>query len=97
MKGIYKILILALIIAALLSPFASSSPDGLERVAEDLGFIEKGSQVPIINSPIPDYIFPWINNEGVATALAGVIGTLITFGIMFVIANMIKHKNSKVR
>ncbi len=95
MKGAYKILLLALIIAAFLSPFASSSPDGLERVAEDLGFIEKGSQFPVMNSPIPDYIFPWIRNEGVATALAGVTGTLITFGVMFIIAKMVKNKKIK--
>lgn len=95
MKNIYKVLLLALVVAALLSPFASSSPDGLERVAEDLGFIEKGEGEPIIESPVPDYTFPGIKNESVGTAAAGVAGTLATFGVMYGLAKSIEKKKAK--
>ncbi|MFZ5634096.1 MAG: PDGLE domain-containing protein [Bacillota bacterium] len=94
MKGVYKVLLLALIVAAFLSPFASSSPDGLERVAEDLGFLDKGEGEPIIKSPIPDYVFPGIENESVATTAAGVTGTLITFGAMYGLAKSIGKKRA---
>jgi len=72
---------LALAIAAFLSPFASSSPDGLERVAEDLGFLDKG--ITLFASPIPDYLFPGVGNEKIATALAGIIGTGLVFIFMY--------------
>jgi cobalt/nickel transport protein len=95
MKGTYKFLILALLVAAFLSPFASSSPDGLEKVAEDLGFIEKSEGEPLINSPAPDYVFPGITNEGAATAAAGIAGTLLTFGVTYGVAKAIGKKTNK--
>lgn len=77
----------ALIVAAFASPFASSSPDGLEKVAEDKGFLEKGTSY--ISSPIPDYTMPGISHAGVATAAAGVIGTIITFGVMYGLSKIV--------
>jgi len=67
-----------------LSPLASSSPDGLERVAEDKGFIELAQGSPF--EVIADYVFPGIENEAVATILAGLIGTLILFGVAYTLA-----------
>jgi len=63
---------------------ASSSPDGLERVAENKGFIDLGKEAPF--QIIADYVFPGIENEAVATILAGVIGTLILFGVAYALA-----------
>ena len=95
MKGKYKVLLLALFVAALLSPFASSHPDGLERVAEDKGFLEKSEGKPAVTSPIPDYIFPGIKNESVATAAAGIAGTLFTFGVMYGVARLAGKKKAE--
>ena len=67
-----------------LSPLASSSPDGLERVAEDKGFISLAREAPF--QIIADYVFPGIENEAVATILAGIIGTLILFGIAYALS-----------
>jgi len=69
---------------ACLSPLASSSPDGLERVAEDRGFLELGQEAPY--QVIADYVFPGIENEALATILAGIIGTLILFGAAYGLA-----------
>ena len=71
-----------LLLALFLAPLASSSPDGLERVAEDQGFLEQaeGNQV-WKSAPVPDYEMPGVGGSGIATALAGVAGTLIVFGI----------------
>ncbi len=81
---------IALLVAIVLSPFASPHPDGLERVAEDKGFLEKGEGEPLVASPIPDYTFPGIHNEKVATAVAGVTGTLIVFGLGYGLAKVLK-------
>jgi hypothetical protein len=65
------------IAVALLSPLASGSPDGLERVAEDKGFIDRAQDAPY--GIIADYVFPGIENEAVATILAGIIGVTIVY------------------
>jgi cobalt/nickel transport system permease protein len=69
---------------AVISPLASSHPDGLEWVAEQKGFLDtaQGSAYEII----PDYVMPGISNEALATILAGIIGTLIVFGIALAVA-----------
>ena len=82
---------IALILALFLSPFASTSPDGLEKVAETKGFAEKGETWKFWkHAPLPDYNIPWIKNEKVSTALSGLIGTLAIFFIAFGIGKLIK-------
>ena len=95
MKGVYKVLLVALIVAAVLSPFASSSPDGLEKVAEDLGFLHKGEGEPVLIAPVPDYAMPGVKNESVATAAAGIVGTLLTFGAAYGLAKVVKRKKTE--
>jgi cobalt/nickel transport protein len=71
----------ALAIGAFLSLAASPHPDGLERVAEDKGFLEKALETPLLRSPLPDYLFPGIADERLATGLAGFLGTLVLFSL----------------
>jgi hypothetical protein len=73
---------------AFLSPLASSSPDGLERVGEDYGFIEQAQEAPF--QLIADYLFPGIENEALATILAGIIGTLVIFGAVYGLARLLR-------
>ena len=80
------------LVVACLSPLASSSPDGLERVAENKGFIETARAT--IFEVIPDYIFPWVKNEAVATILAGLQGTLLIFGLVCGIAFLLRRKKA---
>ena len=72
---------------ACLAPLASSSPDGLERVAEDEGFLALGQDAPY--QIIADYVFPGIENEALATILAGIVGTLVLFGAAYGLAWLI--------
>jgi cobalt/nickel transport system permease protein len=78
-------LILALAVAAI-SPLASSHPDGLNRVAEDLGFggLAQGPTFELLAG----YAVPFINN-GVVSKIAAVgLGTLIVFGIALLVARL---------
>lgn len=86
-------LLLALSLAIFVSPFASPWPDGLERVAEDKGFIELAEVKPIILSPIPDYTWPGIKNERLATSIAGLVGTLMLFGLSLGLGYLLKKKD----
>lgn len=62
------------------SPFASTSPDGLERVAADHGFADRGTTHRIQeDSPIAGYAFPGIRDARVARGVAGFAGTLAVF------------------
>ena len=80
----WLIALLICLAVACLSPLASSSPDGLERVAEDEGFINLGQDAPF--RIIADYVFPWIENEALATILTGIVGTLALFGVAYGVA-----------
>ena len=87
-------LFVALILAIFVSPFASSWPDGLEKVAEDKGFIHLSETQPIIPSPIPDYAWPGINNERLATSIAGLVGTVIIFALGLGLGYLLKRKDA---
>jgi cobalt/nickel transport system permease protein len=67
-------LVFALVVV-LFSPFASGDPDGLERVAEDLGFIGQGLEAPF--QILPDYTIPGLGETGLSTIMAGAIGALV--------------------
>jgi cobalt/nickel transport system permease protein len=69
---------------AIASPIASTNPDGLEWVAEQLGFLHTARQPSF--TLIPGYIMPGISNEALATIIAGVLGTLIVFGVTLLVA-----------
>lgn len=72
------------LVLAILSPLASSHPDGLEWVAEEHGFIEAARDA--LYNIIPDYVFPGIQNEAIATIVAGIVGALIVFGVAYGVA-----------
>ncbi len=82
----------AALLAAILSPLASSSPDGLEKVAETQGFA--GKAVVLINTIIPDYLMPGVKNEALATILAGVLGVIITFLAVYGAAKFLAKRRS---
>ncbi|MBL8161344.1 MAG: PDGLE domain-containing protein [Anaerolineae bacterium] len=78
-------LVIALAVT-LISPLADPNPDGLERVAEDQGFIETAQSAPY--EILPDYTVPFISDQALTTIAAGVIGVLIVAGISFAVARV---------
>ncbi len=91
-KEIFFGLIIAMFLAIIISPFASPWPDGLEKVAEDKDFLEKGEGEPLLPSPIPDYAWSGLKSERLATSAAGAFGTLLVFGLGYGLAALIgKH------
>ncbi len=72
---------------ALLSPLASSHPDGLERVAEDQGFLAR-AQDPLYNL-LPDYSIPGLNGP-ISTIVSGIIGLLIVFALVYGITLLLR-------
>ena len=72
-------LIVAAGLALFLSPFASKSPDGLDRVAEAHGFATAAQSFWATHTPFSQYVVPGIHSAPVATALAGLFGTVMVF------------------
>ena len=89
----WHIALIVCLVVAVFSPLASSSPDGLERVAENEGFIGLAQESPF--QLIADYVFPGIENEAVATILAGLIGTLILFGVVYGVAWLVRSRREE--
>jgi len=76
----------------LVAPLASVWPDGLERVAEDQGFIDLEEEPSY--EIIPDYVLPGFQNESLATILAGMIGVLIVFGLALAAGYALRGRQS---
>jgi PDGLE domain len=86
-------LALAVGLATAASPFASASPDGLEKVAGEKRLLDEGRLAAIqADSPIPDYAFPGVENERLATGLAGFTGTLLVFAFGYGIAVVARRR-----
>jgi cobalt/nickel transport system permease protein len=87
-------LAIALGVAVFLSPFAWDAPDGLEFVGGKLGFLPGGESPPVLASPMPDYQFPvptpavGVDHVKLATALAGLTGTLAVFAFAWLLARV---------
>ncbi len=73
----------------LLAPLASSSPDGLESVAERFGFIETAADAPY--ELLPDYTIPLLGETPLSTILAGVIGVLIVAGLTIATVRLLRR------
>jgi cobalt/nickel transport system permease protein len=84
-------LIIALIVATF-SFTASSDPDGLERVAEDLGFL--GMTLEPVYKLLPDYTIPFIENEMVSGIFAIIVGTLVVFGLVYIAIRLLRQQKS---
>ena len=85
------VFIISLGLAFFLSPYASRSPDGLEKVLEKTGGSEK---VEVANpawkgAPLPDYTVPGVKNEKLSTGLAGVIGAVFVFVVATVLSYLL--------
>jgi hypothetical protein len=82
-------IIALLVVAAAL--WASADPDGLERVAENLGFAELAEDSPF--SVIPDYVFPGVDGP-MATILAGLVGVAIVFALAWLLGRLLARRRT---
>ncbi|MHC1768504.1 MAG: energy-coupling factor ABC transporter permease [Verrucomicrobiia bacterium] len=78
-------LMVSLGLALFVAPLASPWPDGLEAVAERLGFAHLAKEPPVPGLA-PDYEFPGTGSPALATSLAGAIGSVVVFGLAILLA-----------
>ena len=74
-------LALAALVVIFLAPLASPDPDGLQRVAEDEGFIEATRDAAF--EILPGYTVPGVDDAAITTIIAGLLGVAIVFALMW--------------
>lgn len=82
--------VLVTLAAVLISPLASGSPDGLERVAENLGFLGIGQDAPY--QILPDYTIPFLGETALSTILAGVVGAAVLMGLLILVGRNLRRR-----
>ena len=87
-------LLVAIGLAMLVSGFASSAPDGLNKVAEDHGIAASAKEHLFENGPLAGYAVKGVNSDRLSTALAGLIGVLVTFGVGLVLFAVVRAMRS---
>lgn len=80
-KGVLATSSIVAVVLVILSPLASSHPDGLEWVAEQNAFLSVARQA--FYRIIPDYNLPGISNKALATILAGLVGIIVVFLVAY--------------
>jgi cobalt/nickel transport system permease protein len=71
-------LVTSLVLAGFVSFYASSSPDGLEKVAADQGIDKKTEEHAAAGSPLADYGVKDVSDARLSGGLAGVVGVGVT-------------------
>ena len=84
-------LVLCLLLAGVVSGFASASPDGLEYVAEQTGFIDAAEDSAVADSPLADYGVRGLDGP-LSGGLAGVIGVALTAALMFGLVRLLGRR-----
>ena len=88
-------LAVAVLIACVVSVWASSHPDGLEFVAESTGFLSAGQDSATAGSPFADYATAGVENPWLSIALAGLIGCAVTFGLAWLIGRAARRRTTE--
>jgi cobalt/nickel transport system permease protein/cobalt/nickel transport protein len=71
-------LLVSLFLAGVVSFYASASPDGLEKVASEKGFLDSADKHPGADLPLAGYALRGIDDARLSGGLAGVAGVLLT-------------------
>jgi hypothetical protein len=81
------------LVVLLLAPLASQDPDGLERVAEDHGFLTQAQDA--LYAILPDYTVPGLDDPAVTTIVAGLAGVLIVFGLVWGLGLLVTRRRRR--
>ncbi len=86
-------LAVCLVIAGVVSSYASSHPDGLEHVAASLGFEQAATGSATADSPLAGYAVTGVRDARVSGGLAGVVGVLVTGLLMFGLVRLLRRRS----
>ncbi len=85
--------LLATLLAFGVAPLASGDPDGLERVAIDLGFVDTAADPGTVSSPLANYVVDGLGDSALSIGLAGVAGAVVVALLAWGIARVVRRGN----
>jgi cobalt/nickel transport system permease protein len=91
-RAIWLAGMLIALVLVIISPFASTRPDGLEWFAFEYGFINKARES--LYQIVPGYEFPGLGNEFTATIAAGILGVVMV--LLVTVAVAYAHRNRQI-
>ena len=74
-------IVVSLLLAGIGSFYASSLPDGLEYVAEKVGFSETATEQAASESPLADYGTRGVDDARLSGGIAGLVGSVMVLGL----------------
>lgn len=91
-KFFFGALIISALLAGGVSFYASSSPDGLEKVAEEIGFLENAKDHTLSDFALADYGVKGFENARISVGLAGLIGVIVTALFSLALFRLVRKK-----
>jgi cobalt/nickel transport protein len=85
-------LVVALLIAGVGSYYASGHADGLEYVAEQVGFLDRAEESPAVDGPFAGYSAKGVEDARLGGGLAGVVGSLLVLVVAFGLFRAIRRR-----
>jgi cobalt/nickel transport protein len=82
--------VLSVLVAGVLSGWASTSPDGLEHVARSLGFADSAWDSAASESPLADYTAP-VGTGRLAGGVAGLVGVVVVAVVMAALLSWLRR------
>lgn len=83
----------ALLLAGVVSFYASGSPDGLERVAEEHGLTAAQKEHAAADGPMADYQARGVDDERISVGLAGIVGSLLVLVVAGGLAYVVRRRD----
>lgn len=88
-------LVVCLVLAGIVSVWASGHPDGLEFVAEKLGFIDSAGEHATADSPLADYGVSGVSDPRLSGGLAGTVGVVVVAIVAFGLMHLLRRRGSR--
>jgi cobalt/nickel transport protein len=88
-------LLVALVLAGVLSFYASSDPDGLNRVAIDKGFSDTETHHRTADGPLAGYATSGVDDDRLSGGLAGVVGVVVVLALTAGLAQVVRRRRTE--
>ncbi|MEO5710873.1 MAG: PDGLE domain-containing protein [Nocardioidaceae bacterium] len=88
-------LLLALLLAGVVSFYASASPDGLNRVAEDKGFSSTQTKHASDDSPFAGYGTSGVSDGRLSKGVAGVVGCVVVLALAGGLTFLVRRRGAR--
>ena len=88
-------LAVSVLVAGVLTSYASAHPDGLSQVAQSLGFADTARESVTSGSPLAGYAVSGVGDARLSGGLAGLVGIAVTGLLMVGLVLVLRRRASR--